>query len=127
MCDRRRVDEPSRGEQTRGGGGMPSDRTVADATLHVGRGGSMGIAASLIVIAVGAVLRFAVSVTTTGFNLQSIGLILMIVGAASLLLSVVFWSSWGGFGGNTVQRRQRRITRDGAGGFIEEERTDGSI
>jgi len=33
-----------------------------------------------VVIAVGAILRFAVSVTTTGFNLHTIGLILMIVG-----------------------------------------------
>jgi len=82
----------------------------------------MGFSTSLILIAVGAILRFAVSVTTTGFNLHTIGLILIIVGIVSLLLSLIFWSSWGGFGGNTTHR-QHRVTPDGAGGYTEEERT----
>jgi hypothetical protein len=64
----------------------------------------MGVAMSIVMIAVGAILRFAVSVTTTGFNLHSIGLILIILGAISLLISILFWSSWGGFGG-----RRRRL------------------
>jgi hypothetical protein len=87
----------------------------------------MGVAMSIVMIAVGAILRFAVSVTTTGFNLHSIGLILIILGAVSLVLSIVFWSSWGGFGGlggGGGYRRQRRVTQDGAGGYVEEERTN---
>ena len=83
----------------------------------------MGVGTSIVLIAVGAILRFAVSVTTTGFNIHSIGVILMVVGVLGLLLSLVFWSSWGGFGGGTGYRRQRRVTRDAAGGFIEEERS----
>jgi hypothetical protein len=86
----------------------------------------MGVGTSIVLIAVGAILRFAVSVTTTGFNLHSIGLILMIVGALALVLSIAFWSSWGGFnaGAGGGLRRQRRVTQDGAGGFVEEERTN---
>jgi hypothetical protein len=87
----------------------------------------MGVGTSIVLIAAGAILRFAVSVTTTGFNLHSIGLILMIVGALSLVLSIVFWSSWGGFGGaggGGGYRRQRRVTQDGAGGYVEEERSE---
>ena len=85
----------------------------------------MGVGTSIVLIAAGAILRFAVSVTTTGFNLHSIGLILMIVGALALVLSLFFWSSWGGFGGaGGGYRRQRRVTKDGAGGFVEEERAD---
>jgi uncharacterized membrane protein YidH (DUF202 family) len=83
----------------------------------------MGTALSIVMIAVGAILRFAVSVTTTGFNLHSIGLILIILGAVSLVLSIVFWSSWGGFSGGGGYRRQRRVTQDGTGGYVEEERT----
>ncbi|HEY5389967.1 MAG TPA: hypothetical protein VIJ83_05375 [Solirubrobacteraceae bacterium] len=83
----------------------------------------MGIGTSIVLIAVGAILRFAVTVTTTGFNIHTIGVILMIAGAVGLVLSVIFWSSWGGFGGGGGgYRRQRRVTQDGAGGFIEEDR-----
>jgi hypothetical protein len=85
----------------------------------------MGVGTSIVLIAAGAILRFAVSVTTTGFNLHSIGLILIIVGALSLLLSIMFWSTWGGFGGGgSGYRRQRRVSTDGAGGYVEEERAD---
>ena len=65
----------------------------------------MGVAMSIVMIAVGAILRFAVSVTTTGFNLHSIGLILIILGAISLLISIAFWSSWGGFNTGGGSRR----------------------
>jgi hypothetical protein len=85
----------------------------------------VGFGTSIVLIAAGAILRFAVSVTTTGFNLHSIGLILMIVGALALVLSIAFWSSWGGFGGaGGGYRRKRRVSSDGAGGFVEEERAD---
>jgi uncharacterized membrane protein YidH (DUF202 family) len=86
----------------------------------------MGFSTSIIVIAVGAILRFAVSVTTTGFNLHTIGLILIIVGIVSLVLSMMFWNSWGGFGSGGGTRRQRRVTPDGSGGYTEEERTGGT-
>ena len=50
----------------------------------------MGVGTSLVLFAVGAVLRFAVSVTTTGFNIHAIGVILMIVGGIGFLLSLAF-------------------------------------
>jgi hypothetical protein len=82
----------------------------------------MGVGTSIVLIAVGAILRFAVSVTTTGFNLHTIGLILMIVGILGLIISMFFWSSWGGFGDRGGYRRQRRVAPDGDGGYVEEER-----
>jgi hypothetical protein len=81
----------------------------------------MGVGTSILLIAVGAILRFAVSVTATGFNLHAIGLILLIVGIVGLVISMFFWSSWGGFGGRGYHR-ERRVASDGAGGFIEEDR-----
>jgi hypothetical protein len=83
----------------------------------------MGTSTSILVIAVGAILRFAVSVTTTGFNIHTIGVILLVAGAVGLLLSIAFWSSWGGFGGGGY-RRTRRVINDGAGGSYVEERGD---
>jgi len=59
----------------------------------------LGIGVSIFLIAVGAILTFAVNVTITGIELDTVGVILMIVGLLGLLLSLVFWSSWGGFGG----------------------------
>jgi hypothetical protein len=61
----------------------------------------MGIGVSILLIAVGAILAFAVNVTTTGIDLDTVGVILMIVGVLGLVLSLVFWSSWGGFGGRS--------------------------
>ena len=68
----------------------------------------MGIGVSLILIAVGAVLAFAVHVTTSGFNVNTVGYILLVVGAIGALISLVFWSSWGGFGGARGPAGRRR-------------------
>ena len=57
----------------------------------------MGIGTGIFLFAVGAVMRFAVTVQTHGFNVHTIGIILMVAGAATALLSMVFWQSWGGF------------------------------
>lgn len=54
----------------------------------------MALGTSLLLIAVGAVLRFAVSVTTSGFNIHAVGVILMIVGAVGLLLSLLWMTVW---------------------------------
>ena len=60
----------------------------------------MGVGTSLFLIAVGAILDYGVHVSNThGFNLNTIGLILMIVGGIGLLVSLLFWGSWGGFHG----------------------------
>ena len=58
----------------------------------------MGIGVSLFLIAVGAILSFAVSVTTNGIDLDTVGVILMIVGGVGLLMSLLFWSSFAPFG-----------------------------
>jgi len=58
----------------------------------------MGISLSILLLAVGAVLTWAVSAEVSGMDINAVGVILMIVGAIGLLVSLVFWSSWGGFG-----------------------------
>jgi hypothetical protein len=50
---------------------------------------NVGFGGSLFLIAVGAILAFAVSVQTEGFNLNTIGMILMIVGGIGVVLSLV--------------------------------------
>ena len=68
----------------------------------------MGIGVSLILIAVGAVLAFAVHVTTSGFNVNTVGYILLVVGVVGGLISLAFWSSWGGVAG-----RRRTVIDEG--------------
>ncbi len=79
----------------------------------------MGIGVSLILIAVGAVLTWAVNASVSGLEITTIGVILMIVGAVGLLLSLIFWSSWGGFGGWSADRGAPARDRT----IIERERT----
>jgi hypothetical protein len=54
----------------------------------------MALGTSLLLIAIGAVLRFAVSVSTHGFNIHTIGVILMIVGGVGLLFSLLWMTMW---------------------------------
>ena len=58
----------------------------------------MGLGASLFLIALGAILTWAVEAEVSGLDINVIGWILMIVGLIGLLLSLLFWSSWGGPG-----------------------------
>jgi hypothetical protein len=69
----------------------------------------MGIGASLILIAVGAILVWAVEAEVSGVDITAVGWILLIVGAAGALLSLIFWTSWGGYG---VSRRET-VYREG--------------
>jgi len=48
----------------------------------------MEIGSALFLIAVGAILRYAVTVKLTGFNIQLAGLILVIVGVIGLLIAI---------------------------------------
>jgi hypothetical protein len=71
----------------------------------------MGITGSLVLIAIGAILTFAVTATVSGIDLQVVGWILMIVGALGLILSAIFWGSWGGFGSGRARVVQRERER----------------
>lgn len=54
----------------------------------------MRIGASLLLIAVGAIMRFAVTLHNPhGFNLHTAGVILMIVGAIGLIVTVIWMST----------------------------------
>ena len=70
----------------------------------------MGIGVSLILIAAGAILTWAVNATVSGVDINTIGVILMVVGAVGLILSLMFWSTWGGVGG---ARRRTTYVEDG--------------
>jgi Na+/proline symporter len=69
----------------------------------------MGAVVSLIVIAVGAILTFAITREASGVDIDLVGWILMIVGFVGLVLSIIFWSSVGGYG---IARRDTYVRED---------------
>lgn len=72
----------------------------------------MGIGVSLILIAAGAILTWAVEATVSGVSIHTVGVILMVVGGVGLLISLMFWSSWGV--GVPGSRRRTATTIDDA-------------
>lgn len=75
----------------------------------------MGIGVSIFLIAVGAILAFAVEYTAEGIDLDTVGVILMVVGGLGVVLSMIFWSSWGGVGrrrSTIVEAPTRRVDDD---------------
>jgi len=59
------------------------------------------IAAAIFLIALGAILRYATNLNVEGISIDTVGLILMIAGAAGLLLSFLQEAVWS-------KRRERR-------------------
>jgi uncharacterized membrane protein YidH (DUF202 family) len=66
----------------------------------------MTFAASIFLIAVGAILRFATHFHVQGLDLRTIGLILMIVGVLGLVIATWQWVTW------TRRSRERDVVVD---------------
>ena len=68
----------------------------------------MGIGTSIALIAVGAVLKYAVTASVSGIELQTVGVILMIAGIIGLVLSLIWMARASRHGGVVVDDRARR-------------------
>jgi len=79
-----------------------------------------GAVVSIIVFAVGAILDFAVTTSTVqhGFDIRTVGVILMIVGAVGFVVSLVSGAFLG-----TGWRRHRTTVDDGRGNVMRREDT----
>jgi hypothetical protein len=65
----------------------------------------VGIGTSIFLIAVGAILKYAVTASVSGVELDVVGVILMVVGVVGLLLSLLWMTIWAD--------RRRATVRDG--------------
>ena len=73
----------------------------------------MGIGASLTLIAIGAILYWAVTIQElAGIELDTVGVILMVIGGIGLLLSLLFWSSFSPYGRRETVVRDRDVVRE---------------
>lgn len=71
----------------------------------------MGIGTSIVLIAVGAILRFAIHAGIHNVDTNAIGVILMIVGAVGLVVSLAFFGPW-----SNRSRSHRSVVESGPGG-----------
>lgn len=69
----------------------------------------MGIGASLFLIALGAILTFALNVHVGGVDMHVIGWILMVVGALGLIVTMFIWGGRGRRGGTTYVEERRDV------------------
>jgi uncharacterized protein involved in exopolysaccharide biosynthesis len=65
----------------------------------------MPLGTSIFLVALGAILRYAVTASTSGISLPTVGLILMIVGIAGLVLSIFYMLAWGPRRGRVMRER----------------------
>ncbi|MGH9182514.1 MAG: DUF6458 family protein [Acidimicrobiales bacterium] len=80
----------------------------------------MGIGVTVFLLAAGAILTFAVDVVVQGIDLDTVGIILMIVGGLGLLLFLVVWGGLSPYGrpygrGPGRRRREETVIRDEPG------------
>lgn len=68
----------------------------------------MGIGASILLLALGAVLAFAVTFTVAGINTAVIGYILMAAGLLGLILTLTIWGPRSRRAGTVVEERTVR-------------------
>ena len=66
----------------------------------------MGLGTSLFLIAVGAILKYAVTADVSGVDVNTVGVILMVVGAVGIVLSLLWMTIW-------ADRRRRDVVTDG--------------
>ena len=72
----------------------------------------MGIGTSIFLIALGAVLKYAVNATVSGLNINTIGVILMIVGVLGLVISLLYATLWADRRAGTAVPADRAVVRE---------------
>lgn len=69
----------------------------------------MGIGTSIVLIAIGAILKWAVTATVSGISITTIGTILLVVGIVGLVISLLFTANV--FGRRDAVVRDRYVER----------------
>ncbi|MDQ1585763.1 MAG: hypothetical protein QOJ49_35 [Actinomycetota bacterium] len=71
----------------------------------------MGIGVSIFLIAVGAILAFAVNYSVSGVDINVVGFILIVVGVIGLIMTAFIWGPRRNTGGTVVEERHVRDDR----------------
>src|SRR5438067_10097255 len=104
---------PGRGEHNKPAPGLlrllPALTKFQSSAPGILRRRPMTIGTSIVLIAVGAILKYAVTAHVSGIDLQTVGTILMLVGILGLILSLIYTFAWSG----GTRRRERTDYYDG--------------
>ena len=76
----------------------------------------MTIGTSLLLIAVGAILKYAVTADVEGIDIQTVGVILMLIGILGLILSLLYTFVW------SEGAQRRRAASNSGGGYDDQTR-----
>ena len=80
----------------------------------------MGIGVGIFLMVLGAVLAFAVKTDVPGINVNTLGVILLVVGLVSVLYSLLFWSTLTPWGRARVNARRRMVGLEEPVAIVEE-------
>jgi hypothetical protein len=79
----------------------------------------MGIGGSIFLLALGAILAFAVNAHVSGIDINVVGYVLMLAGLVGLIITIWYWNSRRR--GSTVVSQSRPVVR-GDGTYVNEYR-----
>jgi membrane protein implicated in regulation of membrane protease activity len=87
----------------------------------------MGIGVGIFLMVLGAILAFAVETDVPGINVNSLGIILLLVGLVAVLYSLLFWSNLTPWGRRRVTARRRLVGEEQPVEVVEERPLDDGL
>jgi hypothetical protein len=87
----------------------------------------MGIGVGIFLMVLGAILAFAVQTDVPGVNVNSLGIILLLIGLVAVLYSLVFWSNLTPWGRRRIIARRRLVGGEREVEIVEERPLDDGL
>jgi membrane protein implicated in regulation of membrane protease activity len=87
----------------------------------------MGIGVGIFLMVLGAILAFAVETDVPGINVNSLGIILLLIGLVAVLYSLLFWSNLTPWGRRRVTARRRLVGEEQPIEVVEERPLDDGL
>jgi uncharacterized protein DUF6458 len=84
----------------------------------------MRIGVGIFLMVLGAILAFAVETDVPGINVNTLGVILLLIGLVAVLYSLLFWSTVTPWGRRRINARRRMVGLEPPVELVEEHRLD---
>jgi hypothetical protein len=87
----------------------------------------MRIGVGIFLMVLGAILAFAVETDVPGINVNTLGVILLLIGLVAVLYSLLFWSTVTPWGRRRIDARRRMVGLEPPADVVEEHRLDDGL